>query len=99
MKKQTRQLITILIAAGILLALIFSGAFRAPGVIISVSEVQVQPAEGSYLEGNHIKGAYIIITGAVQYSEDWQILEFNNETLKKHPADWNGEQILSLIHI
>jgi len=91
MKKQTKQLVTILIATGILLTLIFSGAFRAPGVIISVSEIQVRP-EG-YLEGNHIKGSYIIITGAVQYSEDWQILEFNNETLKKHPADWNGEQI------
>ena len=91
MKKQTKQLVTILIAAGILLALIFSGAFQAPGVIISVSEVQVLP-EG-YLEGNHIKGSYIVITGVVQYSEDWQVLEFNNETLKENPAYWNGEQI------
>jgi len=91
MKKKNKQTLTILITLGILLVLIFAGVFKTPGVIISVSEIQVQP-EG-YLEGNHIKGSYVVITGVVKYSEDWQVLEFNNETMKENPSYWNGERV------
>jgi len=96
MNRKQKQIINILIILGVLLGLVFTGGFQqrifqAPGAIIAISKIEIKP-EG-YLEENKIRGGYLVITGAVQYSEDWQILKFDNETLKENPVYRDGKRV------